>query len=122
VDDAGDAEVAEQGHGSLGHLQVDQHVLGLEVAVRHASLVDEAEPAEHLAEQLAGKTRAQRGGRGQQPAKVAALDHVHDDRQGVALGHEVPNSRQVGMPQRGEDGPLLHEAGHRRCVRRQLRT
>ena len=120
----GDAEVAHPEGARILRtpLGVEQHVVGLDVAVHHVVLVRGGQRVED------GGHRGQRRARRQGPARVEPVaqrspgDEVHDDRQLLALDDEVAEADDVGMPQGLQDGTLLDEPPHQVAVGGVLRV
>lgn len=101
------AKVADLAHAVLGQ----QHVLGLEVAVRDAHGVHVRDAAQDLLEEAVGLLGDEPGAGAEdervQVAAWAELHHLAEPAVGVL--HEVERVDDVVVPQRGRDAELGHE-------------
>ena len=75
-----------------------------------SGVVHGRQPAGHERAHAAQLGGAQGAGGGQQPAQVAAVDEVHDDREAGALDDHVAHADDVGRAHPQQGGALLDEA------------
>ena len=75
-----------------------------------SGVVHGRQPAGHERAHPAQLAGAQGAGGGQQPAQVAAVDEVHDNRETGALNDHVAHAHDVGRAHPQQGGALLDEA------------
>jgi hypothetical protein len=96
---------------------VDQHVVGLEVAMHQAGGVGGGEPAASADEDLHDRAPVAGGG-GQPAGQRAAVDQLHRDEHLIAAGAGVEHGHDVGVTQAApSSGPRAGAARGRRCRR-----
>ena len=115
IDVLGDAEI-DHGEAAVG---AEHQVLGLEVAVQDALLVDVAQREHEVAKQAHGFLRRQRLA-AEPLVEVAALEKLHHQ-VGMALGGAVGvDARDVAALDALDQGVLLHEPRQGIAVRHHL--
>ena len=142
VADARHPEVRQSGHNGLGHLPsrgdtdddrlsrvaapagtgTEQDVGGFDVPVDHAGAMNRGQSLSDTCPQGRHLRRWQTAVRPQKISQVAAVDVVHDDREGGALDDDVTNGDDIGAAHPQQSGALLDEALHDVGVLHQLRT
>ena len=109
VGELGDAEVDDASPRVSRPGLGDEHVLRLEVAVHQALCVHRLEAEQDLAAELDGVARAHGAVLVEQDTQARAVDQVGDDRQRVALHHEVAHGDDVGVVDVGQQRPFPDE-------------
>ncbi len=106
VGEPGDTEVGQHRPRAAGAGGVDHDVRRLDVAMDDTGFVDDGQGGQYLADQLDRLGIGQAAMLAEIPAQVDPVDEVHDDREGVALGHDVADLHQVRVVE-GEQHPAL---------------
>ena len=79
--------------------------------MRHAVFEGIAQAFDHVHHQLRGLQRLDLGADLDEVAEVPALDELHDQVGRLAVGGDVVNGHDVGMPQREPQFAFAHELG-----------